>query len=513
MERPQKRQRVEEHESEVPESLQKPISPPRKKRASSSLISSPWQLTWIRDLPEELNRDAVTLKDLLGDPLISQCWEFNFLHDIHFLMDAFDPDTKHLVDVHVVHGFWKHEDSNRVNLQHAAAEFDNVHLHVAPMPEMFGTHHSKMLILFRHDDTAQVIIHTANMISRDWTNLTNAVWKSPLLPKISESANVVPSTEHPIGSGQRFKVDLLSYLRSYDRRRITCKVLADQLTGFDFGSIRASLIASVPGRHEVHDMTQTGWGWSALKRTLQCVPSRSPDESEVVVQISSIATLGAKDDWLQKTLFGPLARCQNQSLARPKFKIVYPTADEIRRSLDGYGSGASIHTKVQSSQQAKQLEYLRPIFHHWANDSPNGKILADNATTQDGGRQRAAPHIKTYIRYNSRNTIDWALLTSANLSKQAWGDAVTVNGEVRIASWEIGVMVWPELLNKDAIMVGTFKTDEPQVVQEAQEDARPVIGVRIPYSTPLQQYGNQETPWVPTMAHSEPDWMGQAWAV
>ena len=100
----------DEEKDGEPESFSAPISPPRKKAREVNLISSPWQLTWIRDLPEGLNQDAVTLKDLLGDPLISECWEFNYLHDIDFLMDAFDPDTKHLVKVHVVHGFWKRED-------------------------------------------------------------------------------------------------------------------------------------------------------------------------------------------------------------------------------------------------------------------------------------------------------------------------------------------------------------------------------------------------------------------
>lgn len=82
-----------------------------------STIKSPWQLTWIQDLPEEDNRDAVSLRDLLGDPLIAECWEFNFLHDIHFLMDAFDSDTRHLVKVHVVHGFWKREDESRIAIE------------------------------------------------------------------------------------------------------------------------------------------------------------------------------------------------------------------------------------------------------------------------------------------------------------------------------------------------------------------------------------------------------------
>lgn len=95
------------------ESLSRSISPPRKRKRSPRIIKSPWQLTWIRDLPASENKDAVTLSDLLNDPMISECWEFNYLHDIPFLMNAFDPDTRHLVKVHVVHGFWKREDPNR----------------------------------------------------------------------------------------------------------------------------------------------------------------------------------------------------------------------------------------------------------------------------------------------------------------------------------------------------------------------------------------------------------------
>ena len=116
----------------TPLSLTHPISPPTKKRRLAAAIEdkdekpaepspsqtfrSPFQLTRIRDLPPELNKDTVTLKDILGDPLISECWEFNYLHDIDFLMSAFDEDVRHLVKVHVVHGFWKREDPNKQHL-------------------------------------------------------------------------------------------------------------------------------------------------------------------------------------------------------------------------------------------------------------------------------------------------------------------------------------------------------------------------------------------------------------
>lgn len=533
------------------------------------------------------------------------------------------------------------------------------------MPEMFGTHHSKMLILIRHDDTAQVIIHTANMIARDWTNMTQAVWKSPLLPLMGTTTSTTESEispqreqqqqhhKHPVGSGQKFKVDLLNYLDAYNQRRPVCKPLVAALRRFDFAAVRAALVASVPGRHDVYDeeTVETKWGWAALKQALRHVPVQEGGGSEVVIQVSSIATLGPTDAWLRGTLFDALTASKNKTAGtgssnrreEPSFKIVFPTPDEIRRSLDGYVSGASIHTKIQSAQQAKQLLYLKPMFYHWANDAPEGQgkpvtypssssppsfnkqmrqqrlyhrpvrtyalkyvftydtipqprkltpspqtallsganhadLQADAPPTHEAGRKRAAPHIKTYIRYagagtatattttnNSNNgnnnknksapTIDWALTTSANLSKQAWGEAVSAAGEVRIASWEIGVLVWPSLFalasadttTAKARMVGTFQKDVPEISNSSTsssssssnssndnnkeedkdkdkenktdaadpDDTNPltVVGLRIPYDFPLQKYGAGEKPWVATARYPEPDWKGQTWGV
>ncbi|KAL2754457.1 hypothetical protein ACRALDRAFT_1081484 [Sodiomyces alcalophilus JCM 7366] len=521
MEPPSKRLRPDDapgpSRSPALSSLNRPISPPppKRQRTESTKIRSPFQLTRIRDLPASSNQDTVTLADILGDPLISECWEFNYLHDLDFLMSHFDEDTRHLVKVHVVHGFWKREDSNRLYLEEAVKEYKNVRLHTANMPEIFGTHHSKMMILFRHDDTAQVIIHTANMIAKDWTNMTNAVWKSPLLPKLPESPGKDPQeASHPSEIGKKFKLDLLAYLRAYDARRVGLGPLMEELAKYNFSSIRAALVASVPGRHDVQDSSRTAWGWPALKRALKDVPVH-PGKSEVVVQVSSIATLGAKNHWLENCLFDSLASSTNQGAAsRPKFRVVFPTADEVRRSLDGYASGASIHTKIKSAQQVKQLEYLRPMFCHWANDTPGGKDLPKDVVVRDAGRQRAAPHIKTYIRYGEES-IDWALLTSANVSKQAWGEAANASREVRVASWEIGVLVWPSLLTGDeqAKMVGTFKTDMPTDDDMLATNGKPVVGLRIPYNLPLQPYSKAEEPWVAEKSYSEPDWKGLAWNI
>ncbi|KAI1158852.1 tyrosyl-DNA phosphodiesterase [Nemania serpens] len=511
-------------------SLSRPISPPprTKKVKVRARIASPFRLTSIRDLSDDDNIGAVSLNDLVGDPLIAELWDFNYLHDIDFLINHLDEDTRALTKIHVVHGFWKKEDPNRILLHEQARQYENVTLHAAWMPEPFGTHHTKMLVLFRHDDTAQVIIHTANMIAKDWTNMTNGVWMSPLLPKL-QPAHQTPPTRGPVGSGSRFKSDLLRYLWMYDKLRHS---LVEDLKKYDFSAVRGALIASVPGSHAVEQgRDTTSWGWHGLRETLKNVPTQ-PGPSDIAVQISSIASLGPKDDWLQRTLFDSLAASRSPSqqelspsrsqISRPNFKIIFPTPDEIRRSLNGYASGGSIHTKITTPPQEKQFRYMRPLLHHWANDSPDEVSGSTSASAsgdgrsglQDAGRGRAAPHIKTYIRYGEKS-IDWALLTSANISRQAWGAATNSAGKMRIASWEVGVLVWPALLagDEEAKMIGTFKTDEPEGEEEAEADDgnSAVVGLRIPYSLPLKKYGDAEVPWVATMDYTQPDWMGQRW--
>lgn len=140
--------------------------------------------------------------------------------------------------------------------------------------------------------------------------------------------------------------------------------------------------------------------------------------------------------------------------------------------------------------------------------------IEDGVPVRDAGRKRAAPHVKTYIRYaDGEKSLDWALMTSANLSKQAWGEAANSMGEVRIASWEIGVLVWPSLFAENARMSCVFGSDRlpAEEADEARRGHRPVVGLRIPYSLPVQPYGKDEIPWVATAKYDELDWKGQKW--
>jgi tyrosyl-DNA phosphodiesterase-1 len=53
---------------------------------STKYVRAPVQLTRIEDLAPHQNVDAVGLRDILGDPMIKECWNFNYLHDINFVM-------------------------------------------------------------------------------------------------------------------------------------------------------------------------------------------------------------------------------------------------------------------------------------------------------------------------------------------------------------------------------------------------------------------------------------------
>ena len=496
----------------------------------TTLIPSPVQLISVEDLPDTLNFDTISLRDILGNPLIKECWVFNFLIDVDFVMSQFDEDIRDSVQVKIVHGSWRKEDSNKIRIDEAAGRYPNVQAITAYMPEAYGTHHSKMIVLFRHDDRAEVVIFTANMIAGDW-RMCQAVWKSPPLPlQTSGYAEQADSSLSLLGIGARFKHDLLAYLQKYETRT---KSLVSTLSQYDFSSVRAALVASTPGKQNLRRLdpdTDTLWGWPAIQRVLGNIPMASLDP-HIVIQISSVASIGEK--WASNTFFDALslsATSKDATQKKPKFSIVFPTPDEIRRSIDGYSCGGSIHMKIQSPAQAKQLDYLKPMLCHWAGDAEvqasesSSSMAISPANIRLAGRRRAAPHIKTYVRFtdSSMTSIDWALMTSANLSTQAWGTAANEADEVRICSYEIGVVVWPALwdggVEDGARMVPVFGKDAPDLSKQnetggegAAEVIKTTVGWRMPYDLPLVPYGKNEQPWCATMPYEEPDWAGRSW--
>lgn len=121
------------------------------------------------------------------------------------------------------------------------------------------------------------------MIPGDWANMTQAIWRSPLLPLKRQGDSSSARTRAGVGTGDRFKRDIIAYLKAYGAKKTG--PLVQQLQNYDFKAVRAALVASVPSRQkpsEVNSEQSTLWGWPALKDLMGRVPiqKHSTDNSE-----------------------------------------------------------------------------------------------------------------------------------------------------------------------------------------------------------------------------------------
>jgi tyrosyl-DNA phosphodiesterase 1 len=82
--------------------------------------------------------------------------------DMPFLRQTIGREDETRIKIRIIHGYWREDDPSR-KLMEAGVWGNNVKLIAAYLPLAFGTHHSKIIVLFRADNTAQVVIHTGNL--------------------------------------------------------------------------------------------------------------------------------------------------------------------------------------------------------------------------------------------------------------------------------------------------------------------------------------------------------------
>lgn len=381
----------------------------------------------------------------------------------------------------IVHGD-KNED--RAELEQDAERYPNVIFCQARLDLPYGTHHTKMMLLL-YNDGLRVVVHTANLVDGDWAQKTQGVWVSPLFPPLP-----APGGDSIGDSVTHFKGDLLEYMSAYRHRRLN--EWSDIVRQHDLSAAKVYLIASVPGRHVGN--RKNCFGHMKLRQVL----SRCGPESAAVLgwpvigQFSSIGSLGASADmwlrgeWLEST---SAVRSDRQTLTtstKPRLQLVFPSVDNVRSSLEGYIAGGSLPYSINT---ARRQPWLNAFFHQWKSDSR--------------GRSWASPHIKTYTRVSpDTSQLAWFLVTSANLSKAAWGSLEKNASQLMIRSYELGVLFLPQHFD---VCDGSFTTS-PQHSTE-----RSVI-FTLPYDLPLTPYTAKDRPWIVDLPYSEVDSHGCQWS-
>ncbi|WBW75431.1 tyrosyl-DNA phosphodiesterase Tdp1 [Schizosaccharomyces osmophilus] len=511
-------------------------------------IDSPIYLNQIASLPQEDNIHCLSLKQLIGSPQLKQTWQFNFCVDLNFILENIHPKVFRTVDIRITHGYDKKSDSlARLTAQKEHCPLQ-VQLYSVYVP-MWGTHHSKIMVNFFEDESCQIVIHTANMVEPDWIGMSQAIYKTPLLFPKSGGTTSAPSApngeegssrkktknevqngvevvdvdaetedESPLESemnqvGQQFQEDFLNYLTNYNHTN----ELINKLKNYDFSNVRAVFIGSVPGKFM--DGKESQWGLGRLKHLLGKVEKKEKGKGEgffdtdiCVSQCSSMGSFGPKQDYLEELM--EAFHCK-----RKQWKFIFPTVGQIQQSMLGWQSGSSIHFNILGKTSVEQVEDLRQNhnLHKW------GSMKA--------GRERIAPHIKTYLRVSeSGDRIRWALVTSANLSKPAWGTmegkgakSKTARG-LRIKSYEAGVLFFPQLFENAGStpspvcsMVPTYKTNSPKPdihsTTESHNESKSQlqVGFRMCWDFPPKEYVSKDEIWSPVVPRKDKDWLGYTW--
>ena len=88
-EKPAESQYELQKEREVPHNFNPPIPIQANDQSSTPslrVISSPVQLNFIEELAAPSNVDTISLGGILGNVMIRECWLFNYLFDLDFVM-------------------------------------------------------------------------------------------------------------------------------------------------------------------------------------------------------------------------------------------------------------------------------------------------------------------------------------------------------------------------------------------------------------------------------------------
>lgn len=203
--------------------------------------------------------------------------------------------------------------------------------------------------------------------------------------------------------------------------------------------------------------------------------------------------------------------------------LVWPTVQEVRNSLEGWWAGGSIPGNHKNVTQPFLME----------------RYCAFGGAPV--GRQRAMPHIKSYMRYlDSENEVAWMFVGAHNLSKPAWGEEQN-SSKYRcplfaIKSYELGVLLTPSLelqyrksrfygfsctdLTRngapmagasDAKTVGFVQWQRGQRQEASVSGDVLIVPLPVPYDLSPRKYGHGDEPWCEGVPRQGVDALNLPW--
>eukprot|EP00758_Cryptobia_borreli_P018739 Tbor_TRINITY_DN7414_c0_g1::TRINITY_DN7414_c0_g1_i1::g.14568::m.14568/K10862/TDP1; tyrosyl-DNA phosphodiesterase 1 len=362
------------------------------------------------------------------------------------------------------------------------------------LPIPYGTHHSKAALCIKKKVGIRVSIFTANFIHDDWKHKNQGIYVEDFPLKAVRSMrttsevttkseihnsngtlNVPIGNESTPGTSSRFEYDLIRYFSATgwtEARNI--------LSLFDFSSASCSIVMSLPGYHP----RGTSVGMWDLERQLAVnnYPCADIDSKPIsydcgltwqyssqgsltdpflkqfaAIQMTSACSASSLEQCNGGTCMLPkeslighsshkLTKYTTANSTIPTIKVVFPTIDEVRHSVEGWRAGSSIPVLTKNLHH-----FINYRLYKWGKLSHTDNLSFDiDRRAHFHPRSLAMPHIKSYSKYFIRpdhykrpstiRTLEWFLLSSANLSRAAWGDVQKKGAQLMVRSYELGVL-------------------------------------------------------------------------
>ncbi|CAD5226464.1 unnamed protein product [Bursaphelenchus xylophilus] len=415
-----------------------------EEESSTSVISEGLHFTKVKELGMEYNEGAYSLHEIINAIQPKRSIHFNFCVEFDFMFKSYPKHLRH-TPIAVISGSEQDVEDGKYLKKH----FPHLQVQCAATLSKWGHHHTK-LSLFETDSGLHVVISTANMTAFDWGHLTQGFYYAHGEFLKTENAPVLKRSKKADGFGD----DLKKYLRAaYLNPGLKILSAVEHWSDLfaknlpDFSHIKDRLVYTIPGKEWLQPM-----GHTIMRNILKShLSDEEIGDCTFIGQVSSIGSLGQnKDEWVFKELAASM--CGKDKVPKDlKFKLVYPSMKTMAESVDGWLSGGAFPWDDNVYWRQKWMD---KYFCDWRSD----KL----------GRTRCMPHIKSYAAVTSDGSVKWLLITSANLSKAAWGRLNRDGRSYSSHSYELGVLMLAD------------NYDQP---------------LELPFDWPLTEYSKTDSPF------------------
>lgn len=441
-----------------------------KGRAFHSVIPPPFNVVHNEYYDDPRLPNSITLRDILGSPQLKTAYLFSYQYSLEYIAAQFLNFNKTKVvlfyqpNTHVPCG-----NPNVVEIE-------------VPMAP-YTSHHSKMIINEYQDGSVKLWIVSCNLVQAEFEMNNQLYWSSPLLyPGEDKSSQFKRKLSEQIMTYPQQYPPLNRLIQSLDFKPIVGDFIPSarsrQSDKFGFFALYESLLEhkAIPYTHDVH-----------RKLLYQSSSISSPYQHSTKTGLAAnifthflaplcLGYFGQNPHFKNMHInAGTTALEEMSEKSNAELLVVYSSSKCVKSSLFGVrGGGWSCYnpTTVKGKAQSKVLD---PIFHK-------------SITKQ----RRTNPSHSKFVVMTSDNfkTLDWVLFTSHNISKQAWGNPLSIRSTgmaTNVENYETGVLITSDHYPGKRLI--------PVEVGESYDMGEDEVPIILPFRVPPPKYEPDDTPW------------------